>query len=48
MRKNQSPFVALLVGAMLFSCAGSESAEASKLPARSEIPAESRWKLEDI
>ena len=48
MRKNQSPFFALLVGAMLFSCAGSESAEASKLPARSEIPAESRWKLEDI
>ena len=48
MRKNQSPFVALLVGAMLFSCAGSESAEASKLPARSEVPAESRWKLEDI
>ena len=48
MRKNQSPFVALLVGALLFSCAGSESAEASKLPARSEIPAESRWKLEDI
>lgn len=48
MRKNQSPFFALLVGAMLFSCAGSESAEASKLPARSEVPAESRWKLEDI
>jgi oligoendopeptidase F len=48
MRKNQSPFVALLVGAMLFSCAGSESVEASKLPARSEVPAESRWKLEDI
>ena len=48
MRKNQSPFVALLVGAMLFSCAGSESAEAAKLPARSEVPAESRWKLEDI
>ena len=48
MRKNQSLSVALLVGAMLFSCAGSESAEASKLPARSEIPAESRWKLEDI
>ena len=48
MRKNQSLSVALLVGAMLFSCAGSESAEAAKLPARSEIPAESRWKLEDI
>lgn len=48
MRKNQSSLFALLVGAMLFSCAGGESAEASKLPARSEIPAESRWKLEDI
>ena len=48
MRKNQSPFVALLVGAMLFSCAGAESAPAAKLPARNEIPAESRWKLEDI
>ncbi|MHC1760706.1 MAG: oligoendopeptidase F [Negativicutes bacterium] len=33
---------------MLFSGAGVESAEASKLPARNEIPAESRWKLEDI
>ena len=48
MRKKKSPFFALLVGAMLFSGAGVESAEASKLPARNEIPAESRWKLEDI
>jgi oligoendopeptidase F len=48
MQKTQSPFFALLVGAMLFSSAGVESAEASKLPTRSEIPAESRWKLEDI
>jgi oligoendopeptidase F len=48
MRKNQSPFFALLVGAMLFSCAGGDSAEAAKLPERNEVPAESRWKLEDI
>lgn len=48
MRKNQSPFVALLVGAMLFSCAGAESAAAATLPARNEIPVDSRWKLEDI
>ncbi len=48
MRKNQSPFFALLVGAMLFSCTSGESAEASKLPARNEVPTESRWKLEDI
>ena len=40
MRKNHSPFVALLVGAMLFSCAGAESAPAAKLPARNEIPAQ--------
>ncbi|MBP2667487.1 MAG: oligoendopeptidase, partial [Firmicutes bacterium] len=48
MRKNQSPFFALLVGAMLFSCTSGESAEASKLPPRNEVPTESRWKLEDI
>lgn len=48
MFKNQSPLFALLVGAMLFSSAGGEAAGASKLPDRSEIPAESRWKLEDI
>lgn len=48
MQKKPSPLFALVIGAMLFSCSGSESAEASKLPARSEIPAESRWSLEDI
>lgn len=48
MRKTPSPFFALLVGAMLFSCSSSESAEAAQLPARSAIPAESRWSLEDI
>lgn len=48
MRKTPSPFFALLVGAMLFSCSSSESAEAAQLPVRSAIPAESRWSLEDI
>ena len=48
MRKTPSPFFALLVGAMLFSCSSPESAEAAQLPARSAIPAESRWSLEDI
>ena len=48
MQKKPSPFLALVVGAMLFSCAGGEAAEASKLPARSEIPTESRWNLSDI
>lgn len=48
MQKKPSPFLALVVGAMLFSCAGGEAAAASKLPTRSEIPAESRWNLTDI
>ncbi len=48
MQKKPSPLCAIVVGAMLFSGAGNESAAASKLPIRSEIPAESRWSLEDI
>ena len=48
MRKNSGPLFAILVGAMLFSCNSAESAGASQLPARSAVPAESRWSLEDI
>ena len=47
MQKKPSPLFALVVGAMLFSSAGAESA-AAKLPSRSEIPAESKWNLSDI
>lgn len=47
MPKTPSPLLALALGALLFSGAA-DSAEASKLPARSEIPLESRWSLEDI
>ena len=48
MRKNPGPFFAALVGAMLFSCSSPNAAEASQLPERGDIPAESRWSLEDI
>ena len=47
MPKTPSSLLALALGALLFSGAA-EPAEASKLPARSEIPLESRWSLEDI
>ncbi len=47
MQKKPSPLFAIVVGAMLFSGAGNESAP-PQTSHRSEIPAESRWSLEDI
>ena len=48
MQKKPSPLFALVVGAMLFSCSGAESAAAAKLPSRTELPTESKWNLSDI
>lgn len=48
MSMKPNPIIALLFGAMLFTCPSGEAADTTKLPDRNQIPAEYKWKLDHI
>ena len=45
---KHNPFLALVFGALLFSCQSGEAADTNKLPERSQISSEYKWRLDHI